>query len=98
MQFRDLKKQYDVLKPEIDAGIQSVLDSSSFILGKQVVELEEKLAKYVGRKHCIPKARRSKETDYHRRYSGIRRRTWQRRKHRLNFKEKRMKHSAALSR
>lgn len=53
MQFRDLKKQYDVLKPEIDAGIQSVLDSSSFILGKQVVELEEKLAKYVGRKHCV---------------------------------------------
>ena len=48
MQFRDLKKQYDVLKPEIDAGIQSVLDSSSFILGKQVIELEEKLAKYVG--------------------------------------------------
>lgn len=53
MQFRDLKKQYHVLKPEIDAGIQSVLDSSSFILGKQVIELEEKLAKYVGRKHCV---------------------------------------------
>jgi len=53
MQFRDLKKQYEVLKPEIDAGIQSVIESSAFILGKPVTELENKLAEYVGRKHCI---------------------------------------------
>ena len=53
MQFRDLKAQYQVLKPEIDAGIQSVIDSSAFILGKPVTELENKLAEYVGRKHCI---------------------------------------------
>ncbi len=53
MQFRDLKKQYEVLKPQIDAGIQGVIDSSAFILGKPVAELEEKLAAYVGRKHCI---------------------------------------------
>lgn len=53
MQFRDLKKQYEVLKPEIDAGIQDVINGTSFILGKQVTELETKLAKYVGRKHCV---------------------------------------------
>lgn len=53
MQFRDLKAQYQALKPEIDKGIQSVLDSSGFILGKPVAELEEHLAAYVGRKHCI---------------------------------------------
>lgn len=53
MQFRDLKKQYETLKPEIDAGIQNVIDSTSFILGKPVAELEEKLAEYVGRKHCV---------------------------------------------
>lgn len=53
MQFRDLKKQYEVLKPEIDAGIQDVINSTSFILGKQVIELETKLAEYVGRKHCV---------------------------------------------
>lgn len=53
MQFRDLKKQYEALKPEIDAGIQSVIDSTSFILGKPVTELEDKLAEYVGRKHCV---------------------------------------------
>lgn len=53
MQFRDLKKQYEVLKPEIDAGIQDVINSTSFILGKPVTELENQLAEYVGRKHCI---------------------------------------------
>ena len=53
MQFRDLKKQYEILKPEIDAGIQGVINSTSFILGKPVGELEEELAKYVGRKHCV---------------------------------------------
>ena len=53
MQFRDLKAQYHALKPEIDASIQSVIDSSAFILGKPVAELESKLAEYVGRKHCV---------------------------------------------
>ncbi len=53
MLFRDLKAQYQALKPEIDAGIQSVIESSAFILGKPVTELEEKLAEYVGRKHCV---------------------------------------------
>ena len=53
MQFRDLKAQYKALKPEIDKGIQEVLDSSAFILGKPVTELENKLAEYVGRKHCV---------------------------------------------
>ncbi len=53
IQFRDLKAQYQALKPEIDAGIQAVIDSSAFILGKPVAELEDKLAAYVGRKHCV---------------------------------------------
>lgn len=53
MQFRDLKKQYQALKPEIDQGIQEVIDSSAFILGKPVAELEQTLAEYVGKKHCI---------------------------------------------
>ncbi len=53
MQFRDLKAQYERLKPGIDEGIQAVIDSSAFIMGKQVAELEEKLAEYVGTKQCI---------------------------------------------
>lgn len=53
MQFRDLGAQYRALKPEIDSGIQAVIDSTAFILGKPVTELEEKLAAYVGRRHCV---------------------------------------------
>lgn len=53
MQFRDLRAQYKALKSEIDAAIWDVIDSSAFILGKPVTELENKLAAYVGRKHCV---------------------------------------------
>jgi dTDP-4-amino-4,6-dideoxygalactose transaminase len=53
MEFRDLKKQYAALKVEIDAGIADVLEGARFISGPQVKELEQKLAEYVGVKHCI---------------------------------------------
>lgn len=53
MQFIDLKAQYQALKSEIDANIQNVLDAAQFIGGSYVKELEEKLAAYVGRKHCV---------------------------------------------
>lgn len=53
MEFRDLKAQYLQNKEAIDSAIQSVLLSSNFIGGKPVMQLEEKLADYVGVKHCI---------------------------------------------
>lgn len=53
MQFRDLKRQYEALKPEIDEAISDVLGNTAFISGSQVKELEEKLASYVGRKYCV---------------------------------------------
>ena len=53
MQFRDLGAQYKILKKDIDAGIEAVINSNAYILGKQVTELEKKLAEYVGRKHCV---------------------------------------------
>lgn len=53
MQFIDLKAQYRALKDEINANIQAVLDSAAFIGGPQVKALEEQLAAYAGRKHCI---------------------------------------------
>ena len=53
MQFRDLQKQYDVLKDQIDAQINDVVTSAKFISGPQVKELEAQLAEYVGAKHCI---------------------------------------------
>ena len=53
MEFRDLKAQYAAIKNEMDAGIAEVISSAKFISGPQVKELEEKLATYVGVKHCI---------------------------------------------
>ncbi len=53
MQFIDLKAQYNVLKDEINQNIQDVLEKGQFIGGAPVKELEQKLAEYVGRKHCI---------------------------------------------
>jgi UDP-2-acetamido-2-deoxy-ribo-hexuluronate aminotransferase len=53
MEFRDLKTQYQIYKQEIDSAIQDVLNNGNFISGKEVNELEEQLASFVGVKHCI---------------------------------------------
>lgn len=53
MQFRDLKAQYQALQKDIDRGIQDVIENSQFIMGGPVIELEDKLAAYVGTKHCV---------------------------------------------
>lgn len=53
MEFRDLKKQYQAIKEEIDQGIAEVIGETGFIQGRQVGELEEQLADYVGVRHCI---------------------------------------------
>lgn len=53
MQFRDLQKQYEVLKPQIDEAMIKVAGLAKYISGPEVKELEKKLADYVGVKHCI---------------------------------------------
>ena len=53
MEFRDLKYQYQVLKPEIDRAVLDVMQSGAFIMGQPVRDLEAQLADYVGVKHCI---------------------------------------------
>ncbi len=53
MQFRDLKRQYNALQTDIDSAIKEVINSSAFIMGKPVVELEEELARYVSVRHCV---------------------------------------------
>lgn len=53
MQFIDLKKQYSILKEKIDTGIHKVLDHGMYIMGPEISELENKLADYTGRKHCV---------------------------------------------
>jgi len=53
MEFRDLKKQYKVLKNDIDQAMLEVIASGAFIMGKPVKEIEQQLAEYVGVKHCV---------------------------------------------
>ncbi len=49
----DLRAQYASIREEIQAAIQSVLDSQIFILGAQVQALEEELAAYCGTRFAI---------------------------------------------
>ncbi|WP_417797219.1 DegT/DnrJ/EryC1/StrS family aminotransferase [Stutzerimonas nitrititolerans] len=53
IEFIDLKAQQAQIKDKIDSGIQRVLEHGQYILGPEVAELEEKLAAFVGAKHCI---------------------------------------------
>lgn len=53
MEFRDLKKQYEVLKPELDEAMAKVASGAHYIMGPEVVRLEEELAEYTGVRHCI---------------------------------------------
>lgn len=53
MQFRDLVKQYEVLKSEIDKAMIDTAASGGYIMGTAVKELEVLLSEYVGVKHCI---------------------------------------------
>jgi UDP-2-acetamido-2-deoxy-ribo-hexuluronate aminotransferase len=53
MDFIDLKSQYRRLRDTMNARIQAVLDHGQFILGAETVELEKRLADYVGTRHCI---------------------------------------------
>lgn len=49
----DLKKQYKKIKLEIDSAISEVLQDGNFILGRQVEELEKKIASISGTQFAI---------------------------------------------
>jgi UDP-2-acetamido-2-deoxy-ribo-hexuluronate aminotransferase len=51
--FIDLNSQQNRIRPQIDAAIARVLDHGKYIMGPEVLELEEKLAEFVGAKHCL---------------------------------------------
>ena len=53
MDFIDLKTQYQRMREPVNARIQKVLDHGQYILGAEIVELEQRLAAYAGSKHCI---------------------------------------------
>lgn len=53
MPFIDLGAQQTKIRSVIEKRIQDVLNHGQYIMGPEVAELEEKLAQYVGVKHCI---------------------------------------------
>ena len=53
MEFIDLKTQQAEIRDDIEDNIRKVLDHGQYIMGPEVLQLEEKLAEYVGVKHCI---------------------------------------------
>ncbi len=50
----DLKTQYDHIKADVDAAIQQVLDTTTYINGPLVQEFQKNLEHYLGVKHVIP--------------------------------------------
>jgi len=50
----DLKSQYELIKNEIQAGFDKVLNDSTFINGPQVSSFQKNLEDYLGVKHVIP--------------------------------------------
>jgi UDP-2-acetamido-2-deoxy-ribo-hexuluronate aminotransferase len=49
----DLKLEYEYMKADIDSAIKRCLDHQKWILGPEVKELEDKIAAYLGVKHCV---------------------------------------------
>ena len=53
MQLRDLHRQYEAMKAEMDEALLRTANSGTYIMGDAVANLEQQLADYVGVKHCI---------------------------------------------
>ena len=53
MQFIDLKSQQKLIRDDLDRRIAALLDHGQYILGPEVVEMEQVLAEYVGVDHCV---------------------------------------------
>jgi len=49
----DLHSQYESIKPEIDEAMKRVLESTQFIMGREVGEFEGEAARYLGVKYAI---------------------------------------------
>lgn len=50
----DLRSQYEKIKEQVNAGIQEVIDTTTFIKGGKVNDFQKNLEKYLNVKHVIP--------------------------------------------
>ena len=53
MNFIDLKGQYRRIEAQIQERIQAVLEHGRYVMGPEIEELEQRLAAFVGVRHCI---------------------------------------------
>lgn len=53
MQFIDLAAQQRRIRNDIDRAVSRVFDHGKYIMGPEVVELEDRLADYVGAEHAV---------------------------------------------
>jgi UDP-2-acetamido-2-deoxy-ribo-hexuluronate aminotransferase len=53
MQFIDLLSQKERIRAALLKRIERILDSGQFIMGPEVIELESRLAAWVGTRHCV---------------------------------------------
>jgi len=51
--FLDLKKQYQSIKDEVNAGVQQVMDSGRFVLGENVKSFEKEFAGFCGTDYTV---------------------------------------------
>jgi dTDP-4-amino-4,6-dideoxygalactose transaminase len=51
--FVDLKRQYLSIKDEVLSAVEGVLDSTQFVLGREVAAFEEEFAAYCGAPHAV---------------------------------------------
>lgn len=51
--FIDLKTQQSPVRPGLEIGIHRVLHHGQYIMGPEVRELEQRLAAFIGVKHCL---------------------------------------------
>ena len=51
--FIDLKAQQRRIRASLEQRIKKVMDHGAYIMGPEIAELEDRLAKYVGVKHCV---------------------------------------------
>ena len=54
IQMVDLKSQYDKIKDQVNASIQEVLDTTTYINGPEVQKFQKNLEEYLNVKHVIP--------------------------------------------
>src|SRR5262245_28071799 len=67
----DLGAQHRQVADEVARGFASVLETTSFILGKEVKQFEEAFAAFMGTKHCVAVANGTDALELALRAAGI---------------------------